>query len=275
LKIFYFFVMLNTKFLQVQMVTGEVLKKRREEMGLDVATVADLLKIRADYLSSIEDSLFEKLPPLVYTLGYVRSYACYLGVDADALVQYYSEHLSLPSGHTTIIPIGYSQKRIPKFLAVIPVLLLAVAAFIVFPLFQKQAATVPVSSNKVLAEKKVPAAHDEGNQTLAAPATPVQNSGVVSNPAVGEAGIISGGVKNGQHSLDITVLDTTWMSIKFIDGKTEEVLFRPGEEKRWKFSESAFIRVGNAGGIKLRFDGEDLGAPGDPGQVKSLTLPLN
>jgi cytoskeleton protein RodZ len=273
LKIFNFFVMLE-KLPSGAMVTGEILKKKREEMGLDIAAVADLLKIRADYLASIEDDSFEKLPPLVYTLGYVRTYASYLGVDADALVRYYSEHLSPPE-HTTIIPVGYSQKRIPKLLAVIPMLLIAVAAFFVFPLFRKQAATVPVSLNKGFAEKKVPAIPAEVKEPLPAPASPVQNSGKESNPSQEQAAVISKDVEPEKHSLDITAVETTWISIKFKDGKTEEVLFRPGETKNWRFPETAFLKIGNAGGIQLRFDGKDLGAPGEPGQVKDLTLPYN
>lgn len=254
--------------------TGEVLKKRREELGLEIAAVADLLKIRADYISSIELNSFEKLPAPVYTLGYVRSYANYLGVDADALVRYYTEHLSQPA-HNTIIPVGYSQKKYPKFLAVIPVLLIAAAVFFLYPRFQKQAATGTMPPGQAFTGKPPQAAQKEGVKSLSLPAVPVGNSGGTLNPAADERGISSDGVKNGQHSLDVVALDTTWISIKFKDGTTEEILFRPGGAKNWRFMETASLKIGNAGGIRLQLDGKNLGTPGDPGQVKILTLPYN
>ena len=40
----------------------------------------------SDFLAAIEESHFEALPGRVYAIGYVRSYAAYLGLDAEKLV---------------------------------------------------------------------------------------------------------------------------------------------------------------------------------------------
>ncbi|MDP2157580.1 MAG: helix-turn-helix domain-containing protein, partial [Nitrospirota bacterium] len=65
---------------------GELLKRRREELGLDLRKTADLLKIKEDYLASIEENLFEKLPVAVYTIGYIRCYATYLHIDPEPII---------------------------------------------------------------------------------------------------------------------------------------------------------------------------------------------
>ena len=43
--------------------------------------------------------------------------------------------------------------------------------------------------------------------------------------------------------------------------------------KDWSFADTAALRIGNAGGIAVKFDGKDLGVPGKPGQVLNLNLP--
>ncbi|PIV65464.1 MAG: hypothetical protein COS10_11215, partial [Nitrospirae bacterium CG01_land_8_20_14_3_00_44_22] len=41
---------------------GEILKKKREELGYNLKEIAHTLRIRFDYLKAIEEGTFEKLP---------------------------------------------------------------------------------------------------------------------------------------------------------------------------------------------------------------------
>jgi len=75
------------------------------------------------------------------------------------------------------------------------------------------------------------------------------------------------------HQVVITASDTVWLQIRFEDGKIEEVLLRSGDSKRWEFDGTAVLKIGNAGGVSLKFDGKDLGIPGNAGQVLNLTFP--
>ena len=76
-----------------------------------------------------------------------------------------------------------------------------------------------------------------------------------------------------KHSLGVSAAETTWMYLKFGEGRTEQVLLRPGEARDWSFSDKVYLKVGNAGGIRINLDGSDLGVPGGHGQVVTLTLP--
>ena len=73
--------------------SGEIFKKRREELGLDINEVSDTLKISSEYLISIENDMFDRLPVAVYTVGYIRCYAKYLEVDAGPVIANFSSHL--------------------------------------------------------------------------------------------------------------------------------------------------------------------------------------
>lgn len=65
---------------------GQDLRKARQRRGEDLAQISQALKIRKGYLDAIEESNFEALPGRTYTIGFVRSYAEYLGLDSPDCV---------------------------------------------------------------------------------------------------------------------------------------------------------------------------------------------
>ena len=68
---------------------GEVLKRTRARLELDIDTVERETKVRAKYLRALEHEEWGTLPGPTYAKGYLRTYASYLGLDADALVDEY------------------------------------------------------------------------------------------------------------------------------------------------------------------------------------------
>jgi cytoskeleton protein RodZ len=65
---------------------GQELCKARQRKGKMLKDVSRELKILPHYLLAIEKNEFEALPGRVYAIGYVRSYAAYLGLDAERFV---------------------------------------------------------------------------------------------------------------------------------------------------------------------------------------------
>ena len=65
---------------------GEVLRTAREARDVDLALVERDTKIRARYLQALEDGDYAELPGAVYTKGFLRNYALYLGLDPDDLL---------------------------------------------------------------------------------------------------------------------------------------------------------------------------------------------
>jgi cytoskeleton protein RodZ len=66
---------------------GQDLRKARQRKGEDLAQISAALKIRKGYLDALEQSNLEELPGRVYAIGFVRSYADYLGLDAEQCVE--------------------------------------------------------------------------------------------------------------------------------------------------------------------------------------------
>src|SRR3954452_12438029 len=65
---------------------GETLQAARERKGVDLHRAERDTKIRAKHLAALESGDYSDLPGPVYTRGFLKNYAAYLGLDADELV---------------------------------------------------------------------------------------------------------------------------------------------------------------------------------------------
>ena len=70
-----------------------ILRAYREAYGLEMAEIADHLRIRAHYLGMLEDGRYDELPARPYAIGFVRSYAKYLGLPVEDMVQRFREEI--------------------------------------------------------------------------------------------------------------------------------------------------------------------------------------
>ena len=66
---------------------AQLLKQTRERYGQSLRDVSANLRIRLAYLQAIEGGRFRELPGPTYAVGFVRSYAEYLGLDAAEIVR--------------------------------------------------------------------------------------------------------------------------------------------------------------------------------------------
>ena len=87
----------------------------RLQTGMDIAQVATTLRIRKEHLSAIEEGRFVDLPAPAYALGFVRSYADYLGLDAAAAVEAFKQETSTSRRRTPLVfPTAEPMDRMPR-----------------------------------------------------------------------------------------------------------------------------------------------------------------
>ena len=70
---------------------GDTLREARERQNLSIKDIEKGTSIRALYIEAIEKGEFDKLPGNAYTKGFIRNYANFLKLDADACVRQYNE----------------------------------------------------------------------------------------------------------------------------------------------------------------------------------------
>lgn len=66
---------------------GESLRRARTDRGLELTAISEAIKIRVRYLRALEAEDWAALPAPAYARGFLHTYAAYLGLDADALVE--------------------------------------------------------------------------------------------------------------------------------------------------------------------------------------------
>ena len=109
-----------------------------------------------------------------------------------------------------------------------------------------------------------------------APAAPVQAAPVQAAPvqtASGQPAAQAGEVQPGTHKLIITATEECWIHSSADKTDTRQFSLRKGDTFALTFSKSLELKLGNAGGVRLRYDGEELPQAGQSGQVRNLTFP--
>lgn len=70
---------------------GSFLKRHRQNQGKDLDEIAEKTRIHASTLRAIEEGNPKALPAEVFTRGFIRNYARYLGLDPDEALAWYSK----------------------------------------------------------------------------------------------------------------------------------------------------------------------------------------
>ncbi|GAB4414206.1 MAG: helix-turn-helix domain-containing protein [Thermodesulfovibrionales bacterium] len=222
---------------------GETFKRNREDLGLDLHDIAGKLKIRHEYLRAIEDDAFEKMPPEVYTKGYIREYARFLGIDPEPIIKAYAEKSITLRDEINLHPPAARKSVLPR------IVYAAIAAAVVL--------TAIILFTHLSSKMEIPL---KGGKDINKPsAGPVNATAIPVNP-------------QQQYLLKVAAGETTWLRIE-MDGKSEDVLLKPGELREWTSKNGFSLKIGNAGGIRVMLNGKDMGTLGERGQVLKVRLP--
>ncbi|MXW90992.1 MAG: helix-turn-helix domain-containing protein [Rhodospirillaceae bacterium] len=176
---------------RVETHVGMELREARERLGVSLKLAASALKIRDDYLAALERNDRAALPALPYAIGFVRSYATYVGLDPGELAQRFRDEAGdLPVGpqHTWLKPI--EQGRISRSLMLVLSLVIAGAAYTAWyyrtaderkPAASADFATAPPTATRQVAEADAAAepTRPAGDGVSAAPPadSPADSSG--------------------------------------------------------------------------------------------------
>jgi Helix-turn-helix domain/Glucodextranase, domain B len=116
----------------------ERLYDARERKGVDLYRAERDTKIRARYLAALERGDWKELPGDVYTKGFLRNYALYLGLDADEILDQWRRERGVPRDVTPVIavpkPIATPRKGLTfsPFIVVLALMTIGVVVFGVY-----------------------------------------------------------------------------------------------------------------------------------------------
>lgn len=266
-----------------QATVGEELRAARLRLGEDLRTVAGSLRIRKEHLEALETGDFANLPGRTYAIGFVRSYAEYLGLDGAAAVARFKEEVSsapeAPPADSLVFPDAQEEERVPQGMILIGAVLILLALWGAYYLAR--------FADKMLHERAEPAAVSD----VAAPAeTPV----VAAAPAPDAADSTDGaapdvaaapdaqapapadnaqvfGSSDPTAPIEVRALkDGVWLRVE--DPEKNEVLItkelKAGERFRAPPDRDDLVLVTrDAGALELIYNGVSTGTAGAKGEV--------
>lgn len=108
---------------------GNLLKKSREEKGLDIDSAARETSIAGQYIQGLENEDNGAFPGEAYMLGFLRNYSEYLGLNPDTLLNLYRAKKLQESP----VPVELYAREKPKFFwpLIITGILIVVAAILI------------------------------------------------------------------------------------------------------------------------------------------------
>lgn len=157
---------------------GADLRIARERRGEDMRAIAMSLRIRREQLEALEESRYDDLPGRAYAVGFVRSYAEYLGLDSAHIVDRYKAELdsrfATPSAGSIQFPEAREQMRLPRGTFLIIAVIIGVGAY--------GAYLMTNSADRLMAER-VPAAPALAEAQITNPQAPDERRGLSGDPA--------------------------------------------------------------------------------------------
>ncbi len=85
---------------------GQTLKDTRLKQGMSLNDVMKHLYIQREYLEAIENSTYDKLPEMAYTIGFVRAYSQLLKMDPEHLIKEFQKEYTPPKDSNEGILLG-------------------------------------------------------------------------------------------------------------------------------------------------------------------------
>ena len=229
---------------------GESLRSARRARGLTLVEASEATKIRVRYLRALEAEDWDVMPAPAYARGFLRTYADYLGLDGDRLVEDYRRGVeppppeARPSERPPPVP-GIGGRRPFGWGAVAALAVVAVAA-IVF-ILGITAGSGGGGKGERTANKSGQAHHRHHHRSQRGKSKPEPK------PTPTEA------------SIELHPTGTVWVCLVDQSGKplvNGETL--SAGQSRGPFRGPGFeVNLGN-GAVQIRADGRDVGVPDSP-----------
>lgn len=132
---------------------------------------------------------------------------------------------------------------------------------------QPAAPAAPAPAPAAPAEKAAaPAAASPATPATPAAATPAA-------PEQDETADAADGVQPGQHKVIIIATEECWIHSSADKTDVRQFSLSKGDTFALTFSTRLELKLGNAGGVRIRYDGKEMPPAGTSGQVRSLVFP--
>jgi cytoskeletal protein RodZ len=286
---------------------GRRLAEARTAKGLSLADVESITRIRQKWLEALESGEYSRLPRGAVARGFLRTYAAYLGLDVQAVLNLYTDESGDAGDGVFVAEPGKPRlvdyrpleveliddrpdnRWVAWLVAVVVVAALAASAWWFLsrnpgwnPLAALAPSAAPTATATHTATRWVVTATPRATVTLPVPEAttgaevipaatsdilPLPTPTVPATSAPTPRPTATPEVVGSAIMVELRALQRSWVRVT-VDGALAEEGFLAADDVRvWEGNQSILIRTGNGGGVNLTLNGEDLGPMGNVGQV--------
>jgi cytoskeleton protein RodZ len=245
---------------------GAYLRAARRKRRVGIERAAEETRIRADFLMRMESDEFDFLAP-AYVRGFLKTYARFLRVDPDPLLEEFDRRFGARVDTAQMIALEKHGRRtrlerpklssnwtVAALFAGFLLLVLAVVGLVSEPDENEPAGNV--------------ATQDEETPTPEPSDTPTESPSPTPTPTDIEEIIAAA------DTIELEIVATTGRCWTTVTADGDEVFtgtLEIGQSETFTAEEKMDVVLGNAGGIELVVNGQNIGSPG--GTVVNFSLP--
>ncbi len=269
---------------------GTLLKETREEKGYTLDDIQIKTKIQKKYLEAIEQEDFDVLPGKFYARAFIREYAEVLELDPDVVLSNYKEEDPIPEEVMNYTRINRTENimenkgsSILSFIPTAIVALLVVAIIgVAFMYYQKSLSDSEGDTVKSNETDEVVRHSDDGGKEP----EPVEDEKDTKEEKEKETEkkpeikLIEKGTGNSPEStlevkgldkkvkVEVKTTEDTYLEVKDDNDKTyfADMFTSESTDNEFDLSnqERIYFNVGNASGVSIKINGQELEFPVDP-----------
>lgn len=259
---------------------GAALRRAREKRGLTLAHASRDLCLKEDVLRALESRQYSALPKVPYCFGFVRTYARYLGLEGEEMVQRFKGEIGdVPQETKLVPPQPLRGGRIPGRAVVTFSILIAAAIYggwyfymgrqdaVVVPPVSADAASplapVPLLDDAEAAKLNAKLAEKETEEAAAPPGDPGSAATTSAKPQAAE-----------KAKIVLKALGPCWVYVHDEKGK---VVFHKTMRRGEEFvvpeaSPDLVVDFGNPAAMQIVLNGRVLKSLGGQGQARRFSL---
>jgi cytoskeletal protein RodZ len=270
---------------------GAKLRAAREAKNISLEEIQLETKIRLRYLEAIESGAWEIIPGEVYRRGFVCSYASMVGLDGEELMREYhqtqtaqgQESDTKARNHRPVVEPEANQPVPVTAPEVIPsrrirlnwlrmlvslgtVFVIIGVVYLLIGVFLKNKPVATETKSAIVPQRNQATARQAESTQQVTPVKTEQPAATLTVQQLYPAPL----TVYAEFSERVWVQVTTDGKVKYLD---DGATFSDKSPKQlWTANHEMKIRVGNSGGLRLTFNGKELGVIGEHDQPRTVII---
>ncbi|MFO7819089.1 MAG: DUF4115 domain-containing protein [Halanaerobacter sp.] len=274
---------------------GAKFKEKREELDITLAQARNETNIRMSYLEAIEEGEFGTVEQEVYLKGFLKIYANYLGLDERKILKDYRGYKKKEDEHEEASDLeqeennqsfgdkikgffDYHQNKFLYALIAIAVLLIILAVLFLGTMVYKSFIAKDLDSALNVESYVNKITGGEANSSVQKSSERKEKNGSSQQESINQQQIVEQDKEaekeeqsalqeeQKQIELKLKAIAKSWCAVEENGDSVFRGIMEKGSSKEFR-AKNIRLKIGNAAGIKVVKNGEELGPFGQTGEV--------